>query len=71
MRTVKAAHRGPLGGMIVICVEPGTEVLDKSGERAVVDEAHVVVSAKGALYVTPIVYEGLRARFAHPEEPRQ
>ena len=54
---MKTTHCGPLGGMIVICVEPGTEVTTEDGTTAVVDESHAVVSGKGALYVTPRIYE--------------
>jgi hypothetical protein len=58
---MKATHRGPLGGMIVICVEPGTEVTAEDGATAVVDDTHTVVSGKGALYVTPKIYHLLNS----------
>jgi hypothetical protein len=57
---MRAEHRGPFGGMVIICVEPGTEVVAEDGETAVVDDSHTVVSGKGALYVTPRIYALLR-----------
>lgn len=55
-----ATHRGPFGGMIVIAVEPGTVINNSDGRSEVVDDEHAVVSGKGALYVTPAIYERLR-----------
>jgi translation elongation factor P/translation initiation factor 5A len=61
---MKAIHRGPLGGLAIICVEPGTEVLSEDGQMAVVDENHTVISGKGALYVTPRIYALLKEQTA-------
>lgn len=58
---MEATHRGPFGGMIVIAVDAGTEITDRDGQVAVVDDTHFVVSRKGAVYVTPQHYERLRA----------
>lgn len=63
---MRATHTGPLGGMVVICVEPGTEVTAEDGTKATVDDNHTVVSGKGALYVTPKIYELLRMESREP-----
>jgi hypothetical protein len=64
---IDATHRGPLGGMIVITVAPGTEILAESGEIEIVDDEHCCISRKGAVYVTPAVLERLKAACA-PED---
>lgn len=65
---MEATHRGQLGGMIVICVEPGTEVTAENGQMAVVDDNHTVISGKGALYVTPRIWEALKSASGKEEE---
>lgn len=57
---MKANHVGPIGGLSVICVEPGTEVEADDGTRAVVDDRHTVVNGKGAIYVTPRIWSALK-----------
>jgi hypothetical protein len=58
---MEAVHRGPLGGMIVIAVDAGTEIRSDAGEIEIVTDDNAVVSRKGALYVTPNVYERIKA----------
>jgi hypothetical protein len=47
--------------MIIVAVEPGTEIRGETGEIAIVDDTHYVISRKGAVYVTPAVYESIKA----------
>jgi hypothetical protein len=57
-----------LDGMTVVAVEAGTRI-EMDGATAVVDESHAVFG-RGTIYVTPTMYERLKAVVPEREERR-